>query len=290
MAQMKCDTAFGIRRVTTLSEAEILHLWTQFMKPGGSLDTSEGSKNSGSFEDSGRSYEEDSKDRAFSKEGDSETPQVRRSTKESRATMVSREKNQTCSLVRISAIKKASQSLWMFRVKEEQDGSKRLVLSILAAKDLHLEKIDVKTTFLHGGLDEDIYMTQSAGKEENLVCKLKKSSDMAKFNKPKWWFPLVFEMKDRCSEKQVLSYVLTVGVTIVEDIHQVSDEREVEVLRSFNMPPSELITEDGLLPERERLFPRVPYVQRYKKVRAVALLKGRWFEVYRDYLRRIAVK
>ncbi|GJR87473.1 retrovirus-related pol polyprotein from transposon TNT 1-94 [Tanacetum coccineum] len=56
----------------------------------------------------------------------------------------------------------------------------RLVLSIVAAENLHLEQLDVKTAFLHGDLDEDIYMTQpegfqSAGKEENLVCKLKKS-------------------------------------------------------------------------------------------------------------------
>ncbi|GJZ83470.1 hypothetical protein Tco_0648643 [Tanacetum coccineum] len=35
---------------------------------------------------------------------------------------------------------------------------------------------------------------------------------------------------------------------------------------------------------------RVLYVWRYMKVRAVTLLKGRWFEVYRDYLRRRAVK
>ncbi|GJT03038.1 hypothetical protein Tco_0824207 [Tanacetum coccineum] len=71
----------------------------------------------------------------------------------------------------------------------------------------------------------------------------------------------VFEMKDRCSEKQVLGYVLTVGVTTVEwesrlqksitiDVHQVGDEIEVEVLRNFNWPPSELITEDGFLPDR----------------------------------------
>ncbi|GKC80070.1 retrovirus-related pol polyprotein from transposon TNT 1-94 [Tanacetum coccineum] len=99
----------------------------------------------------------------------------------------------------------------------------RLVLSIVASEDLHIEQLDVKTAFLHGDLDEDIYMTQSEdfqsdGKEENLVCKLKKSLyglkqaprqwylkfdifmqrewykrcamdhcfDMAEFNKPKW--------------------------------------------------------------------------------------------------------
>ncbi|GKB95820.1 hypothetical protein Tco_0981957 [Tanacetum coccineum] len=31
---------------------------------------------------------------------------------------------------------------------------------------------------------------------------------------------------------------------------------------------------------------RVPYVRRYRKVRAVALLKGRWLEVYKDDLRQ----
>nr|GEV10973.1 putative reverse transcriptase domain-containing protein [Tanacetum cinerariifolium] len=107
---------------------------------GGSSNTSERSKNSGSFEDSERSDKEYSEDGASSKEGGSETPQVQRSTRESRALvskefiqwkkaiieeMVSLEKNQTCSLVRISVRKKASQRLWMFKVKEEQNGRKR---------------------------------------------------------------------------------------------------------------------------------------------------------------------
>ncbi|GJV29444.1 retrovirus-related pol polyprotein from transposon TNT 1-94 [Tanacetum coccineum] len=39
--------------------------------------------------------------------------------------MLSLEKNQTYSLVRISAGKKASQRLWMFKVKEEHNGRKR---------------------------------------------------------------------------------------------------------------------------------------------------------------------
>ncbi|GJZ70445.1 hypothetical protein Tco_0633995 [Tanacetum coccineum] len=91
--KIKCDTTFGIRRVTRLSEAEISHLWTRFMEPkndrivaehglsskitqspGGSSNTSEGSENSESFEDSGRSDEEYSEDGASSKEGGYETP------------------------------------------------------------------------------------------------------------------------------------------------------------------------------------------------------------------------
>ncbi|GJV69967.1 hypothetical protein Tco_1485476 [Tanacetum coccineum] len=55
--------------------------------PGG---TSKRSKNSRSFEDSGRSDEEYSEDEASSKEGGSETQQVRKSTRESRALMCCR--------------------------------------------------------------------------------------------------------------------------------------------------------------------------------------------------------
>ena len=54
----------------------------------------------------------------------------------------------------------------------------RTILSIVAIEDLHLEQFDVKTTFLHGDLDEEIYMAQPQGFEvkvkENLVYKLTK--------------------------------------------------------------------------------------------------------------------
>ena len=37
----------------------------------------------------------------------------------------------------------------------------RLVLQMVATKNLHLEQLDVKTAFLNGDLEEDIYMIQS---------------------------------------------------------------------------------------------------------------------------------
>ena len=52
-------------------------------------------------------------------------------------------------------------------------------MSIDVTFDLEVEKMDVKTTFLHGNLEDEIYMKQPEGfivKGKNeLVCKLKKS-------------------------------------------------------------------------------------------------------------------
>ncbi|GJY88500.1 retrovirus-related pol polyprotein from transposon TNT 1-94 [Tanacetum coccineum] len=223
--------------------------------PGGSSDTSEGSENSRSFEDSGRSDEEYSEDGASSKEGGSETPQVRRSTRESRAPvryspsanyllltengepdsysealsskefvqwnkaiieeMVSLKMNEACSLVRLPAGKNASQSLWMFMVKEEQDGSKRY--------------------------------------KARLMVKAQKRGFLASWaeRKPRVQIEGNSVRTDLSSEATVLIFV---GDSWNEepcrDVHQVGDEREVEVLRIFNWPPSELITEDDVLPER----------------------------------------
>ena len=85
--------------------------------------------------------------------------------------------------------------MWVYEIKNEHDGSKhykaklvvkgfqqkegidyieifspvvkmsiiRLVLGMVVAENLHLEQLDVKTTFLHGDLEEDLYMIQPEG-------------------------------------------------------------------------------------------------------------------------------
>ena len=125
--------------------------------------------------------------------------------------MNSLEKNQTWVLAKLPEGKKALQNKWVYCAKEEHDGKERykarlvvkgfqqlrgidytevfspvvkmttirLVLSIVAAEDLHLEQLDVKTAFLHGDLDKDIYMQQPEGFEapgrEELVFRLQKN-------------------------------------------------------------------------------------------------------------------
>ena len=55
----------------------------------------------------------------------------------------------------------------------------RMVLAIAALRNLEVHKMDIKTTFLNGDLDEEIYMKQlngfSALGQERKVCKLVKS-------------------------------------------------------------------------------------------------------------------
>ncbi|KAE8695627.1 Potassium transporter 10 [Hibiscus syriacus] len=131
--------------------------------------------------------------------------------------------NQTWELAELPPGKKALHNKWIYRIKEEHDGSKRykarlvvkgfqqkecidyneifspvvklstirLVLKIVAAENLHLEQLDVKTTFLHGDLEEEIYMRQlecfiEVGKK-NLVCRLKKSLYGLK-QAPRQWY------------------------------------------------------------------------------------------------------
>ncbi len=67
----------------------------------------------------------------------------------------------------------------------------RCILAIGAAMDLEIHQMDVKTAFLNGELEEDIYMDQPQGfvqdGKEDLVCKLKKSLYGLK-QSPRAWY------------------------------------------------------------------------------------------------------
>ena len=68
----------------------------------------------------------------------------------------------------------------------------RVILSITAIKDLELEQLDVKTTFLHGMLEEEILMQQPEGflqqGSEEKVCLLKRSLYGLKQSPRQWYF------------------------------------------------------------------------------------------------------
>ncbi|KAI3740618.1 hypothetical protein L2E82_31087 [Cichorium intybus] len=138
--------------------------------------------------------------------------------------MNSLHKNQTYELVKLPKGKKALKNKWVFKLKKDGKGnivkykarlvvkgfqqkegidfdeifspvvkmmSIRVVLGLVASLDLELEQMDVKTAFLHGDLDEEIYMEQPDGfkipKKEHLVCKLKKSLYGLK-QAPRQWY------------------------------------------------------------------------------------------------------
>ena len=67
----------------------------------------------------------------------------------------------------------------------------RILLALVAQLDLELVQLDVKTAFLHGDLEEEIYMTQPEGfkvaGKEKMVCKLDKSLYGLK-QSPRQWY------------------------------------------------------------------------------------------------------
>ena len=67
----------------------------------------------------------------------------------------------------------------------------RVLMSLVIAFNLEIDKMDVKTTFLHGDLEEEIYMKYPEGfiikGKEELVCSLKKSLYGLK-QSPRMWY------------------------------------------------------------------------------------------------------
>ena len=112
--------------------------------------------------------------------------------------MGSLKKNNTYELVELPKGMKVLKTKWVFKLKRDDSGklikhkawlvvkgftqtngidfeeifspvvkmtSVRVVLGLTASMDLELEQMDVKTTFFHSDLKEEIYMTQPEGFE-----------------------------------------------------------------------------------------------------------------------------
>ncbi|GJZ86400.1 retrovirus-related pol polyprotein from transposon TNT 1-94 [Tanacetum coccineum] len=86
--------------------------------------------------------------------------------------------------------KKGIDFRWIFSPVVKM-GSIRVVLGLAASLDLEVEQMDVKTAFLHGDLDKEIYMEQPEGFQvkgkEDYVCRLQKSLYGLK-QAPRQWY------------------------------------------------------------------------------------------------------
>ncbi|KAG8499473.1 hypothetical protein CXB51_005963 [Gossypium anomalum] len=139
--------------------------------------------------------------------------------------MESLHKNRTWDLVKLPKGKKVVRCKWVFKKKKRTPGveeprykarlvakgysqipgvdftdvfspvvkhsSIRALLGTVVMHDLELEQLDVKTVFLHGELEEDIYMKQPEGfivsEKEDYVCLLRKSLYGLK-QSPRQWY------------------------------------------------------------------------------------------------------
>ncbi|RVW61459.1 Retrovirus-related Pol polyprotein from transposon TNT 1-94 [Vitis vinifera] len=167
--------------------------------------------------------------------------------------------NQTWQLTELPVGKKALHNKWVYRIKNEHDGSKRykarlvvkgfqqkegidyteifspvvkmstirLVLGMVAAENLHLEQLDVKTAFLHGDLEEDLYMIQPEGfivqGQENLVCKLRKSLYGLK-QAPRQWYKKFDNFMHRIGSRDVNLIIVAMLRSDIEKINNLKKQ------------------------------------------------------------------
>ncbi|KAL0407607.1 UNVERIFIED_CONTAM: Retrovirus-related Pol polyprotein from transposon TNT 1-94 [Sesamum radiatum] len=163
--------------------------------------------------------------------------------------MSSMAKNNVWELVDLPAGRKTIGNKWVLKVKRKADGSidkfkarlvakgytqregidyeetfspvvrfasVRLILAIVAHLDLELFQMDVKTAFLNGELDEEIYMDQPEGFQEmgqkRKVCRLKRSIYGLKQSSRQWYY-------------RFHRAITSMGFTMVEEDHCVYVKR-----------------------------------------------------------------
>ena len=104
-------------------------------------------------------------------------------------------------------------------------------MSLVSHFDFDLHQMDVKTTFLYGNLEEEVYMKQpkgfSSSEGEHLVCKLKKSIYELKQASRQWYlkfheviasFSFEENIMDQCIYQKVSGSKICFLVLYVDDI------------------------------------------------------------------------
>lgn len=153
--------------------------------------------------------------------------------------------NKTWDSVNLPKGRKALQNKWVYNTKHEGDKKKerykerlvvkgfsqkegidfteifspvvkmsstRVIVGLVATLDLECEQLDVKNAFLHGELEEEIYMVQPEGfiqkGKEDFVCRLKKSLYGLKQAPRQWYKKFVhscWNMVFRCWKLTIMS-------------------------------------------------------------------------------------
>ena len=94
----------------------------------------------------------------------------------------------------------------------------RILLSIVAHYDYEIWKIDAKTVFLNGNLEEEIYMMQLEGfiakNQEHMVCKLKRSIYGLKQSFRSWNIIFDQAIKSFGFEQNLMNHVCTKDIKI----------------------------------------------------------------------------
>ncbi|XP_052113169.1 retrovirus-related Pol polyprotein from transposon RE1 [Arachis duranensis] len=98
----------------------------------------------------------------------------------------------------------------------------RLLLAVAAAKKWHLKQLDVNTAFLHGDLNEDVYMKIPPGLDEQqgMVCKLQKSLYGLRQASRQWNLKLTATLitsgyKKSVSDHSLFTKITASGITII---------------------------------------------------------------------------
>lgn len=169
--------------------------------------------------------------------------------------------NDTWKLTELPPNRKPIQCKWVFKTKRDADGrivrykarlvakgftqqhgidygetfspvvrytSIRMLLAISAKYNLEIEQMDVVTAFLHGKIDEDIYMVQPPEfAQDNRVCKLNKALYGLKQSSRQWYLELDSNLKrngfqrslvDPCVYFDINSTKMTFVAVFIDDL------------------------------------------------------------------------
>ncbi|KAL7582697.1 hypothetical protein Lser_V15G42892 [Lactuca serriola] len=94
------------------------------------------------------------------------------------------ERNKTWELVRLPPGRRPIGLKWVYKLKRDPDGNvlkhkARILLALAGINGWHVHHLDVKSAFLHGKLEEEVYVTQPEGfvqkNKSGLVYKLSKA-------------------------------------------------------------------------------------------------------------------